>query len=748
METDGEGGGGGGKAERRGGSELGRLLEAIGSSEVLEKRIPLIKQLEDELSADDLGLILQGLLASWVDSTCSGVSHCTLHRSILQVALKCSDLDIAGHLGQFFTLGAKASSWCAKHLQCSAKCIDQSQVGQEEEHNRLCQEVNILSLSISAKLLDIAAKCITVLGLAVAEGEEGQGAAQVECVLNKADDLYPTLETVGMTRGAMAPWGPSPQETSRRWCRCTHCSSENTPKWYRGPDGPGTLCSACWYLFKRGRLQHSDPGRPRGRPSNKHRPCMHCGSEKTPRWLRGPDGPDTLCSACGQQFLIGRLSNPRRRRGWPLNKPRLRRGCPSNKPRRCLHCASEKTSRWLRGPDGPGTLCNACGQQFYKGRLLDSKSHRQRGRPSKKRRSSSKEDKAAGTDVAALAEALPCGVDASLDAFFDHTGWEVLCGEAGAERADEEEEELEWLSNKDAFPSVETMAVEVEEEAPDPDVPRARTKGRRGVTANLRAEKETVRRCSHCATEKTPQWREGPEGPRTLCNACGTVFKTKGRLLPRYRPANSPAFSPLLHSNRSRRALEMHRRNVRRCTRCATEKTPHWREGPEGPCTLCNTCGMMFKRKGRLLPEYCPANSPAFSPLLHSNKYSRVLEMHRRNEPSATGEMQVELMDPPENGPTPSPLQHHNSFRCVLEEEISTAGHVAATEASRGEESMEVQPLPERPPVDSPAVSLVSHSRVLKRRRKSEAQTFAAIRATAKAGRADRAAARLAAMDN
>lgn len=30
----------------------------------------------------------------------------------------------------------------------------------------------------------------------------------------------------------------------------------------------------------------------------------------------------------------------------------------------------------------------------------------------------------------------------------------------------EEEEELEWLSNKDAFPSVDTMAAEVESAAP------------------------------------------------------------------------------------------------------------------------------------------------------------------------------------------------------------------------------------------------------------------------------------------
>jgi hypothetical protein len=27
--------------------------------------------------------------------------------------------------------------------------------------------------------------------------------------------------------------------------------------------------------------------------------------------------------------------------------------------------------------------------------------------------------------------------------------------------------------------------------------------------------------CAQCGTTRTPQWREGPEGPKTLCNACG-----------------------------------------------------------------------------------------------------------------------------------------------------------------------------------------------------------------------------------
>ncbi|RAL38007.1 hypothetical protein DM860_000701 [Cuscuta australis] len=66
------------------------------------------------------------------------------------------------------------------------------------------------------------------------------------------------------------------------------------------------------------------------------------------------------------------------------------------------------------------------------------------------------------------------------------------------------------------------------------------------------------RRCLHCATDKTPQWRTGPMGPKTLCNACGVRYKS-GRLVPEYRPAASPTFTLTKHSNSHRKVLEIRR---------------------------------------------------------------------------------------------------------------------------------------------------------------------------------------------
>ncbi|KAJ6817563.1 putative GATA transcription factor family protein isoform X1 [Iris pallida] len=65
-----------------------------------------------------------------------------------------------------------------------------------------------------------------------------------------------------------------------------------------------------------------------------------------------------------------------------------------------------------------------------------------------------------------------------------------------------------------------------------------------------------ARKCMHCGIQKTPQWRAGPMGPKTLCNACGVRYKS-GRLFPEYRPAASPTFVPSVHSNSHKKVVEM-----------------------------------------------------------------------------------------------------------------------------------------------------------------------------------------------
>ncbi|OIV99329.1 hypothetical protein TanjilG_17139 [Lupinus angustifolius] len=72
-------------------------------------------------------------------------------------------------------------------------------------------------------------------------------------------------------------------------------------------------------------------------------------------------------------------------------------------------------------------------------------------------------------------------------------------------------------------------------------------------------ESGVLGKCTHCEVTETPQWREGPMGPKTLCNACGVRYRS-GRLFPEYRPAASPTFVASLHSNSHKKVIEMRHR--------------------------------------------------------------------------------------------------------------------------------------------------------------------------------------------
>ncbi|XAR59103.1 hypothetical protein NMG60_11014755 [Bertholletia excelsa] len=108
--------------------------------------------------------------------------------------------------------------------------------------------------------------------------------------------------------------------------------------------------------------------------------------------------------------------------------------------------------------------------------------------------------------------------------------------------------------------------------------PAKKQKKRPASASEAGGETGGSRRCSHCQVQKTPQWRTGPLGPKTLCNACGVRYKS-GRLFPEYRPACSPTFSGDVHSNSHRKVLEMRRKKE------ATMAEP----GPTSPVPILET---------------------------------------------------------------------------------------------------------------------------------------------------------------
>ncbi|KAL5198042.1 hypothetical protein ABZP36_001554 [Zizania latifolia] len=46
------------------------------------------------------------------------------------------------------------------------------------------------------------------------------------------------------------------------------------------------------------------------------------------------------------------------------------------------------------------------------------------------------------------------------------------------------------------------------------------------VSASLDLKNQKI--CNHCQTSKTSLWRNGPLGPKSLCNACGIRYQRKG----------------------------------------------------------------------------------------------------------------------------------------------------------------------------------------------------------------------------
>ncbi|XP_042397458.1 GATA transcription factor 1-like [Zingiber officinale] len=183
----------------------------------------------------------------------------------------------------------------------------------------------------------------------------------------------------------------------------------------------------------------------------------------------------------------------------------------------------------------------------------------------------------------------------------------------------DEEEELEWLADKDAFPSLETSF-----EIPAHSLSGGSSSGWSGSNGGAAV-------------------REGPSPVSVLASAASFSAparpRSKGRTR-RRRPLTAISPQPAATAPaRKARATER-----RWCRHCLAEETPQWRAGPEGLKTLCNACGVRYK-SGRLVPEYRPASSPTFSATIHSNSHRRILEMRRQKEPSH--ERKITRLPPP-----------------------------------------------------------------------------------------------------
>ncbi|KAL5781515.1 hypothetical protein ACOSP7_006544 [Xanthoceras sorbifolium] len=192
------------------------------------------------------------------------------------------------------------------------------------------------------------------------------------------------------------------------------------------------------------------------------------------------------------------------------------------------------------------------------------------------------------------------------------------------------EEELEWLSNKDAFPGVDTFVDVLCNPIPKHHSPVSVLEN-----SNNSSSSTTSTNSSSSTTSNNGN---------TIMNCCGNLSvpvraRSKCRRTPRrdFQSQNYWWSCGMGMEEKAKSVKLVGKVSIgRKCQHCGAEKTPQWRAGPLGPKTLCNACGVRYK-SGRLVPEYRPASSPTFSTELHSNSHRKVLEMRRQKQMTGMG---------------------------------------------------------------------------------------------------------------
>ncbi|RXH71340.1 hypothetical protein DVH24_018695 [Malus domestica] len=173
------------------------------------------------------------------------------------------------------------------------------------------------------------------------------------------------------------------------------------------------------------------------------------------------------------------------------------------------------------------------------------------------------------------------------------------------------EEVLEWLSNKDAFPPVETFFgidlsfAGIPWEGEQLSTNQSDNSGKDDMTKaeTPMMEKTVGRQCHHCGTRKTSRWQAGPLGPKTLCNACWCWYKSVmiGGKCQHCGTLNTPQWRRVGRDTLCNAcAIKLkHRSEIlrRKCQDCETKKsTPQWREDcPKGKKALCDACYVRYK---------------------------------------------------------------------------------------------------------------------------------------------------------
>ncbi|XP_004977277.1 ras-associated and pleckstrin homology domains-containing protein 1 isoform X1 [Setaria italica] len=257
-----------------------------------------------------------------------------------------------------------------------------------------------------------------------------------------------------------------------------------------------------------------------------------------PEEAKSPAPPASMATNPTEEARSPRPQRLRVRHGPPPSpddphtpSPAMER--PAKRARRCLQCGAVETPQWRSGPMGSGTLCNACGVRLKAAGALREQVHRP-------------------PPASARTVAEPPPESPVSDSSPDGPIWEP-----GSVPDVYLLRKKPPKQGKPPPPRMEPASPP----APAPAVYLLKKKKKKPPKASKKKPwrpRKSSKRCLHCGSSSTPQWREGPMGRSTLCNACGVRYR-QGRLLPEYRPLASPSFEPSEHANRHSQVLQLHR---------------------------------------------------------------------------------------------------------------------------------------------------------------------------------------------
>ncbi|WVZ88548.1 hypothetical protein U9M48_035059 [Paspalum notatum var. saurae] len=217
---------------------------------------------------------------------------------------------------------------------------------------------------------------------------------------------------------------------------------------------------------------------------------------------------------------------------------------PAKRARMCLQCGAAETPRWRSGPMGPGTLCNACGVRLKAAGALREQVHR----PPPATARTVAEPPPPESPVSESSPGSPIWQPGSVpDVYLMRKKPPMMKRGTTPRRPPRTRREP-------APPPPAAAALPVY-------LVKKKKKKKKSKAASSKKPwrpRDSAKRCLHCGSSSTPQWREGPMGRSTLCNACGVRYR-QGRLLPEYRPMASPTFEPSEHANRHSLVLQLHR---------------------------------------------------------------------------------------------------------------------------------------------------------------------------------------------